>query len=105
MHAASRGLFVAFAIIGLAWLYATQIAHRVFPDIGRFGAVVVVGGPFILAHGIALAVFWGSSVCAGRALYTDSTSRTFGGYMLFALSAIPTLVLSYAWFRLMVIGH
>jgi hypothetical protein len=105
MRAASRGLLVAFGIVGLAWLYVTQIAHRAFPHMDRFGAVVIVGGPFIIAHGIALAVFCGSSICAGRALYADSASRTLGGYMLFALSLIPTLVLSYAWFRLMVIGH
>ena len=34
-----------------------------------------------------------------------STSRTLGGYIVFAHSAIPALDLSYVWFRLMVIGH
>jgi hypothetical protein len=34
-----------------------------------------------------------------------STSRTLGGYIVFALSAIPALGLSYLWFRLMVIGR
>jgi hypothetical protein len=105
MRRASRGLIVAYGILALTWLLATQIVPHIFPDIGKFGFVVFVGAPFIIVHGVALAVFWGSLVCAGCSLYCQPNSRTLGGYILFTLSAIPALGLSYVWFRLMVIGH
>ena len=105
MRTASRGLFVAYGIVVFAWLFVIKIAPHVLPDIGKFGFVVLVGGPFIIVHGIALAVFWGSLVCAGRSLYCQPTARTLGGYIVLVLSAIPTLGLSYLWFRFMVLGH
>ena len=105
MRRASRGLIVAYGMIGFAWMFVTLIARHVLPDIGKFGFVVLVGGPFIIVHGIALAVVYGSLVSAGRSLYLEPSSRTVGGYLLFAFSAIPVLGLSYVWFRLMVLGH
>ena len=105
MRTAVRGLIVAYAMVLLSWLFVTQIARHLLPDISEFGFVVLVGGPFIIVQGVALAIFWGSFVCAGWSLYVQSTSRTLGGYIVFVLSAIPALGLSYLWFRLMVIGH
>jgi hypothetical protein len=105
MRTASRGLIVAYGVVGLAWLFVVKIAPHVLPDIGKFGFVVLVGGPFIIVHGIALAVFWGSLVSAGRSLYREPTSRTLAGYTILALSALPALGLSYLWFRGMVIGR
>jgi hypothetical protein len=105
MHTASRGLIVAYGMVALAWLFVVKIAPHVLPDIAKFGFVVLVGGPFIIVHGIALAIFTGSLVCAGRSLYLQPSSRTLRGYVVFALSGIPVLGLSDLWFRLSVIGH
>jgi hypothetical protein len=105
MRTASRGLIVAYGIIGAAWFFLIAVAPHVLPDLGKLGFVVLVGGPFIIVHGVALAVFCGSLVCAGRSLYREPTSRTFGGYVIFTLSALPALALGYLWFRGMVIGH
>jgi hypothetical protein len=105
MRTASRGLIVAYGMVALAWLFVTKIAPHVLPDIGKFGFVVLVGGPFIIVHGFALAIFAGSLLCAGRSLYLQPTSRTLLGYSVFALSAIPVLGLGYLWLRFMVIGR
>jgi hypothetical protein len=78
-------------MIGFAWMFVTLIGRHVLPDIGKFGFVVLVGGPFIIVHGIALAVFCGSLVSARRSLYLEPSSRTVAGYLLFAFSAIPVL--------------
>ena len=45
MRTAVRGLIVAYAIVLLSWLFVTQIARHLLPDIGEFGFVVLVGGP------------------------------------------------------------
>ena len=84
MRTAVRGLIVAYAMVLLSWLFVTQIARHLLPDIGEFGFVVLVGGVFIIVQGVALAIFWGSFVCAGCSLYLQSTSRTLGGYIVFA---------------------
>jgi hypothetical protein len=105
MRTASRGLIIAYGMLAVGWLFIIQIAPRVLPGIGKFGFVVLVGGPFIIVHGVALAIFTGSLVCAGRSLYLQSSSRTWRGYVVFALSGLPVLALAYLWFRLMVIGH
>ncbi len=105
MRTASRGLVVAIGIVGLARLFLVGIAPHVLPDIGKFAFVVLVGGPFIIIHGIALAVFCGSLVCAGRSLYCEPASRTLAGYIIFTFSAVPALGLGYLWFRGMVIGR
>jgi hypothetical protein len=103
MRTASRGLIVAYAMVALARLFVIKIAPHALPDIGKFGFVVFVGGPFIIVHGVA--IFAGSLVCAGRSLYLQPSSRTLRGYLVFVLSVIPVLGFSYLWFRLMVIGH
>ena len=105
MRTASRGLIVAYSIVVAAWVFLIKIAPHVLPDVGKFGFVVLVDGPFIIVHGVALAVFCGSLVCAGRSLYREPPSRTFGGYAIFTLSALPFVALGYLWFRGMVIGH
>ena len=57
-----------------------------------------VGGPFIILHGVALAIFGGSAVRAGRALYADSVSRMFGGYLVFGLSCSSSWLSGYFGF-------
>lgn len=51
MRAAVRGLIVAYAMVLLSWLFITQIARHLLPDISEFGFVVLVGGPFIIVQG------------------------------------------------------
>ena len=105
MRTTERGLIIAYGMVGLAWLFVIKIAPHVLRDIGKFGYVVLVGGRFIIVHGVALAIFTGSLVCAGRSLYLQPSSRTLRGYVVSALSGPPVLAFGYLWFRLMVIGH
>ena len=54
MRTAVRGLIVAYAMVLLSWLFVTQIARHLLPDIGEFGFVVLVGGPFIIVQGVCI---------------------------------------------------
>jgi hypothetical protein len=99
MRVALRGHLIGYALVALAWLFALKIAPRLLPDLGMAGALVFVGGPFIILHGIALAIFCGSVFCASRALRRETASRTFGGFAVLALSVIPALLLGVLWLR------
>ena len=90
---------IGYALVALAWVFALKIAPRFLPDVGMVGALVFVGGPFIILHGIALAIFCGSVFCASRAVHRDTASRTFGGFAVLALSVIPALLLGILWLR------
>ncbi len=105
MRVAFRGLLIAYSLIGTAWLFALQLAPRLLPDVGPLGVLFFVGGPFIILHGVALAIFGGSAVCAGRALYVDSVSRTFGGYLVFGLSLLSVVVVGIFWLRELVFAR
>jgi hypothetical protein len=99
MRVALRGLVTGYGLIALAWLYALKIAPHIRPNISMVSGLVLVGGPFVIVHGVALAIFGGSAVCSGRALYRETVARTVAGYVIFVVSAISAATLGILWLR------